>query len=601
MADLQYKIGLDGSQADATISRVTGGVGRLGAALGALGVTAFGAGFLKRGLDFNRTMHDSEAAIAKVLAQFQGLNDEAAKGEAAKAMAQLVALEPKAAGTLNTLVDGFLATLAASQSAGISVAQNIDLVGRFANALANANIPTEQLAQEMRSILTANIGADSTLAKVLGITTETARAALESGRMYDFLVQKIGKLGEAGDTAAVAFSSLESALDKAAGALAAPLFEQVLAGAKDFTVVVEDLTPQLERLGGGIGQLVVWAKDAAAAFTDFGTAIGVTAATYVAMFRDGLDFDTALERSLENLRQLEQARMDDAEAARLQANELKKTGEAAVAASKKEQLAVDQAAAARASAKAATKAAGLDKPGASGGGETGGDPFADTERTIEAQRRLEELKRRAAMEQMSTGQKAGLLSAELSNLAKEEATARSDPFGGSEERLIEIETKRIELQREINELKRQEARETQRASEAASRATEAAAPEGGRRRIRGFSRGRDRARLMGSPGGGGLDKFWRDQGEASDFERLQQQPFGADGLSTRAAVAGTASRVSRLMGQASAIPLSERAAQRVGAAVMPAAANEGKAAQTADPVPGKLDKILSELTRIRTA
>lgn len=540
MPDLQYKIGLDGSQADATISRVTGGVGRLGAALGALGVTAFGVGFLKRGLDFNRTMNDSEAAIAKVLAQFQGLNDEAAKGEAAKAMAQLVALEPKAAGTLNTLVDGFLATLAASQSAGISVAQNIDLVGRFANALANANIPTEQLAQEMRSILTANIGADSTLAKVLGITTETARAALESGRMYDFLVQKIGKLGEAGDTAAVAFSSLESALDKAAGALAAPLFEQVLAGAKDFTVVVEDLTPQLERLGGGIGQLVVWAKDAAAAFTDFGTAIGVTAATYVAMFRDGLDFDTALERSLENLRQLEQARRDEADAARQQ--------------------------------QAADKAADTPAPLTGTGGGKGGPSDIDRR---QRQRDVDESRNSL-----------------LGELAILEQQARGhDKKARQIERQLQIERDKLQIIKETGASEEQALRLAQRKADLEDRLDRR--QNGQRSHIGGVKSKQFMSDRQGGPlsnngpltANGGIDGFRRNQEKVETDTRSPALPGYRRGQ-----------LVPRFFDS-----LSGRAAQRVGAAVMPAAANEGKAAQTADPVPGKLDKILSELTRIRTA
>lgn len=602
-ADLQYKIGLDGSQMDGVISRVTGGVGRLGAALGALGVTAFGVGFLKRGLEFNKNMNDSEAAIAKVLAQFQGLNDEAAKGEAAKAMAQLVELEPKAAGSLSTLVDGFLSTLAASQSAGLSVKQNIDLVGRFANALANANIPTEQLGQEMRSIITANIGVDSSLARILGITNEMITQAREAGNVYGFLTNKIGKLGEAGDTAGVAFSTLGSAVDKAAGALTRGLFDQVLEGSKGLSAAIDDNRSQIENLGAAIGsaarELVKFGSFAGEAF---GQATRLAAIAGM-MWEDGMSFDDAAQM----VDALKDSREADAASAKKQAVAAKEAADAVANGINKEQEALTQKAAAVAAAKEATKHAGLDKSSTAGGG--GEDPFDATERQIDARQRLADLKRRAAMEEMTTGQKLGLLSAELTRLAQEEADVRADPFGGSQDRLIEIETKRVELQREINALRRQEAREIQSAVNA-SKAFDvgandpAAAEDGGRRRIRGFSRARgDRARLMGSPGGGGLAKFIRDQTEESAFEKLQRQPFGADSLAARGVklIGGTA-RASRLMGQADAQSLSSRAATRVGNAVMPSAANGGgNATQAADPVLEELKKINTELTRIRTA
>ncbi|WP_009960156.1 hypothetical protein [Verrucomicrobium spinosum] len=84
-----------------------------------------------------------------MLAKFQGLNKEAAKQEAAKAMAAINRIEPETAAGLNDLVQGLLATAASAQSAGVSTEENIELVGMFANALANTAIPAEQLSQEL--------------------------------------------------------------------------------------------------------------------------------------------------------------------------------------------------------------------------------------------------------------------------------------------------------------------------------------------------------------------------------------------------------------------------------------------------------------------
>lgn len=292
--DLRYTIGLDTGGAQRSLRDLLGGVGDLGAALGGLGVAAGFTALLKRGLDFNKTMADSEVAIGNVLQQMAGLNAEAAKAEAAKAMQQLIALEPKAAGSLTDLVGGFMATLGASQSAGISISENIDLVGRFANALANSAIPAQQLAQEMRSIVTGNIGADSSLAKVLNISNEDINKARAAGNLYQFLIGKIGKLGEAGDTAAVAFSSLSSQVDKVAGALSKELFEASVQGAKDLTAALAAAEPAFVALGQAGG----------AAFGLIGQAIGQLAPAIqgtIGLTRDMVDHIYAAYAALQTL------------------------------------------------------------------------------------------------------------------------------------------------------------------------------------------------------------------------------------------------------------------------------------------------------------
>jgi len=240
----------DQLQSQGGFSKAFAGSGN--AIAGLAGTAGFGL-LVKRGMEFNQTIGDSEIAISNVLRQFKGLSAEAAKKEASDAMQAMVDLEPQTAASLTGLVDGFLATLGSAQAAGISVEQNIALVGKFANALANANIPAEQLAQEMRSIVSGNIGSDSTLAKVLNIKSEDVAKAEKAGKLYDFLIGKIGTLGDAGDTAGVAFSSLSSAIDKAAGALTEGLFGQGVQGAKDLSAVLEDNKQLFADIGEGAG------------------------------------------------------------------------------------------------------------------------------------------------------------------------------------------------------------------------------------------------------------------------------------------------------------------------------------------------------------
>jgi tape measure domain-containing protein len=213
---------------------------------------------VQRGVEFNTTMNDSELAIAKTAERFMGLNSEQAKAKASGIAQAIQAVEPETAGDLKQLVEGYLATAGAATAAGVSMEQNVQLTSKFANALSNAKLPAEQLKQEMRSIMTGNIGADSDLAKTLGITNEGVRKATEQGKLYDYLIQKIGAYGEAGDSAQAKFSSLTSAVDQALGALGKPVFDGLIVGANNLTRALQDpqLKESLKSLGTLFGNLI---------------------------------------------------------------------------------------------------------------------------------------------------------------------------------------------------------------------------------------------------------------------------------------------------------------------------------------------------------
>lgn len=619
--DLQYKIGIDGTAAAATLRGLSG-------LLVGLGTGAALAGLVRRGLDFNRTMNDSEAAIAKVISQFGGLNDEAAKGEAAKAMQQLIELEPKAAGSLKDLVQGFMGTLAASQAAGISVKDNIDLVGRFANAMANADIPTEQLGQEMRSIVTANIGADSSLARILGITNDMVKQAMEAGNVYGLLTEKIGKLGTAGDTAGVAFSSLETAIDQAAGALTEGLFEEALSGAKSLTSAIVENEATWRNLGAAIGyaaqkfvQVLGFINEVSNVVTD-----NILALTLLT------DANYTVSEAAQIMAELTQARQRDTEAAKEQA---RAAHDAAT------QTAPSSLPSASSSPLAATRPAG------------GDDPFADA---MAKQQQLDAIRQAAAEEAMSTEQRLADLRQRMLQIAQEESALKGDPFAVPDAaKLLDLDIRRAETAREIAALERQQAADAASRAESARRsqdrldaarnsvmgelavlearaagneklaaalerqirlqadaariaketgaseaealrlaedklrleeriAANAKGPETdatGRRKIRGFSSGldpEDRSNgLSGRPSGplakggpltagGGIDAFKRSQLGPGAFDRLQKDP----GI------------MSRML-----------------ATTSPSSAG-GSSKPARDPSTSKLDSILTELTRIRT-
>ncbi|CAN5350774.1 hypothetical protein BH09VER1_BH09VER1_28320 [soil metagenome] len=244
---------------------------------------------ISKGVEFNAKMQNADVGIQNVLSRFMDLDAVAAKREAAAAMQQIVDLEPKAAGGLSDLVQGFMATVASAQGVGITVSQNIDLVGRFANALQNANLPIEQLGQEMRSILSGNITADSSIAKILNISNADIAKAREAGNLYQYLVGTIGKLGEAGDSEAVRLSTFNSALEKALGRITKPVFDVFMDGLLEMTDAINKGNPSLDRMGEQIAALVKegigwskWATENAGLMLTLGKTVGVFVAAWAA-------------------------------------------------------------------------------------------------------------------------------------------------------------------------------------------------------------------------------------------------------------------------------------------------------------------------------
>lgn len=227
-------------------------------------------GLLQRGFEFNKVMATSEGGIANVLGKFMKLDAQAAKREAAKAMEAIMEWEPKAAGSLQDLMGGFMATVGAGQAAGLTVAQNVELTGKFANALAALGMDASQLTQEMRAIFTGNITPDAQMAETLEITPQAVKAAKDAGTFYEFLNKQIGSLGNTAAGPAVVLSSLSSAIDKAAGDLSKGLFDELISGAEQLTASLGDpaIKKGLEEAGVSIAALVrtgvqlsVWAVE----------------------------------------------------------------------------------------------------------------------------------------------------------------------------------------------------------------------------------------------------------------------------------------------------------------------------------------------------
>lgn len=475
-ADLQYTLGLDGTDFAKTTTASTKAAQGLSSMLAGLGAAAFGVSLIKRGLDFNQTMYDGEKAVAAIIQQFQGLDAAAANTAATKAMRQLVELEPKVAGSLSDIVKGFVATAAVSAGVGITVEQNIDLVGRFANALAKMNLPIEQVGQELRSILTGNITQDSTIAKALSIDNATVEKLRTTGKLYDYLVANIGRLGAAGDNAATSFSSLESAVDQVAGAFTKELFGEAITSAKDLTDKLNESREGFLEFGAAVGRVAREVGKFSSFVYEATQQAGRLAAISVLMVKEGMSYADAVKIADEAAA----VRKRDTEAAAAEAAEIKKVGEAAMEAAEQKTRSAKLAA-------EATAKAGLTR-----------NPEQDAKRkkkkeedaawspdkaakaldeVLDKQEALDELKRQSAMDEMTTAQKVAAIREQITEAAAREAALKSDPFSQDQGKLLDAEKQRVELQRELNALQKQQTKENDEAAKKAQDKAESARKE----------------------------------------------------------------------------------------------------------------------------
>lgn len=258
-----------GKRLGKTLKKTGESAGGLGKTLKLLAGSALAVGLVtlaNRGLEFNRTLEDTQIAVASVLQKFnpdQYADFAAANIAAADAVELLKEKAAVAPGTIRQLAAGYISIAGAAAQAGINTAQTIDLTVRMSQAMSRLALDQSQLTQESRALLTGNISLDAALAKTLGITNESIRVAKEQGNLYEYLVEQIGALGEAADSNSVALSNLTDAIDQALGTVMEGAFERSTQAAKDLSAALQDpqTVAKLKDIGAAVANLadgLIW-------------------------------------------------------------------------------------------------------------------------------------------------------------------------------------------------------------------------------------------------------------------------------------------------------------------------------------------------------
>lgn len=185
------------------------------AATAAIGAYAAAAVQITRtGLQFNETVEQAQIGIASIFRQFDKIGKyksfRNAFDDAAKAIDILKQKAIESPATFEQLVSSWQAVAGAMASANLSVKEQIDLVVRMSQTLAGLGIPTQQLIQESRAIITGQINNSAMAARILQITGADISKQRAQGTLFEFLMAKTRGFGEASEYTMKTVTGLKS-------------------------------------------------------------------------------------------------------------------------------------------------------------------------------------------------------------------------------------------------------------------------------------------------------------------------------------------------------------------------------------------------------
>ena len=205
------------------------------------------SGLVEQGIAFNTTLENTEISVGALLRatspdKMKSMPD--ALEAAGKAMKSLREEARYTAATFEQLLFGFQGILGAAMEAGFSTGDAVKLAATISRAV-NIAMPGAapfQLLQEGRALLTGNLQG-AMLARQLGITGEQVRAAKESGKLLEFLNEKLLAFNEAADvlsgTLTTTISNIQDALNDITADATVELFGEIKAAFVEIKDAVE--------------------------------------------------------------------------------------------------------------------------------------------------------------------------------------------------------------------------------------------------------------------------------------------------------------------------------------------------------------------------
>lgn len=250
------------------------------------------ASLVRTGIEYNSVLEQSRLGIASLVSAFGEIVDANGKrieGEAAWQASLAISedmqerLKIKALQTTaeyEDLVQALQFSVGPALQAAFDPNQIVDFTTAVAQSAAAIGIPMQQLGQEVRSLFQGDIGPDSRLAQMFFSGQKNVRAFVQelkdSGKFYDFMMEKMGAFTKAGEAMSGTFAGALSNLKDA--------FKQALGSATENAL--EGSTSALLELTGAI---VTFDSEGRATFdSDFVDAVDAVASAFVGLGTAGV-------------------------------------------------------------------------------------------------------------------------------------------------------------------------------------------------------------------------------------------------------------------------------------------------------------------------
>ncbi len=209
------------------------------------GVQAFNE-LVTEGIKFNDTIEISQLGIAGLVATLGDVRDaqgqsvskteelNLALGIAREQTAKLRQDSLKTVATFGELLETFQVSVGPGLAAGLNLDEVRQLTVDISQAAAALGVPQNQLAEEVRSLLSGTIQARTTrIATALGISNEDVRRLKETGELFNFLEEEFSGFAESAQRQArETFSGISTLIkgivQEVLGNAARPLFKELL-------------------------------------------------------------------------------------------------------------------------------------------------------------------------------------------------------------------------------------------------------------------------------------------------------------------------------------------------------------------------------------
>lgn len=255
VGDTAQRVGSSSASSLGSIESTLGSAGRaaksLVLAIGALAGTAGLLQMARQGVEFNAAMEDARLGIASIITSMANVRDaggnmvegpDALRVSLKLAEDQLFKLRIaglETAATTRELAEAFQQAIGPGLSAGLNLDQIRNITIQLTQAATALGVPTNQLSQEIRSILAAEIDINSRVAKTLGLSNEQVRSWQQQGKLAEELEKRMAGFSDAAKEAAKNFSVIKSnakeALDGLYGDVFKGFFDELGKGILDAT------------------------------------------------------------------------------------------------------------------------------------------------------------------------------------------------------------------------------------------------------------------------------------------------------------------------------------------------------------------------------